>query len=830
MSITKYLSLLSPIRKPAVSGPHIFDQSDPQAVKLLFHHVAGFTRDSGVKERIESSYRDAAGKESQAREKAFIAAYISAEASILKVSNRLDGGVQGTKALRDDVYAHIDLSALGKHFRFIFLPDSQQAVMLYTLGVNHLLEYAAEYVGAGRVAAITAKYTQNELISQSNGNATNQFDLTDEQRNRLYGYSVEKISQVFKELFEGFYRETVQSVGEAYAVVLFGRLYGNVKSTYPYDIVGLFLDAMPDLPFDAERKSLMSRRDLEITIASATEQLVEIKSALEEKVKLMEEQNKTLESTKKAVLNVLDDAQILEENLKKERDRAKAIIASMSEGLFVVDPSNVVTILNSKALAIVGMNADDAVGKKLSEITTIYKDGTQLREDEQPLAKTLRSGQTVVGGLTDNYSLKSASGIIPITFATAPLRYEDRVAGALVTFRDGTAEKEAKDTIERTVIERTRELREKNEALVAAKEQVSEGWLLLQKEKARLTASINSLPLGFILTDVDENIFIINPAAERILGALKPIVSFAEFETHFGSDMKLHEAHEKCRTERVHIDLKDILLGAKYLHIFFSPIVLAADGGKYIGSVVLLEDVTEGKVIERSKDEFFSIASHELRTPLTAIRGNASMITDYFKEALKDPQLSEMIGDIHESSVRLIDIVNDFLDVSRLEQKRFDFKKEVFDIVEIVKSVISEFQVTGSQHKLSIILEDPPQPVIEVLADKNRTKQVLLNLVGNAIKFTEVGGVTLRITILDNGVEVSIADTGRGISMENQGFLFHKFQQAGESLITRDATRGTGLGLYISKLMVEGMGGTIYLVRSEVGKGSVFAFTTPKHV
>src|SRR5213075_2929978 len=97
-----------------------------------------------------------------------------------------------------------------------------------------------------------------------------------------------------------------------------------------------------------------------------------------------------------------------------------------------------------------------------------------------------------------------------------------------------------------------------------------------------------------------------------------------------------------------------------------------------IGTAILVEDVTEERVMARSKDEFFSIASHELRTPLTAIRGNTSLIQQYYKAQLKDGQLNEMVGDIHESSLRLIEIVNDFLDASRLEQGKMQFHPEPF--------------------------------------------------------------------------------------------------------------------------------------------------------
>jgi signal transduction histidine kinase len=115
-----------------------------------------------------------------------------------------------------------------------------------------------------------------------------------------------------------------------------------------------------------------------------------------------------------------------------------------------------------------------------------------------------------------------------------------------------------------------------------------------------------------------------------------------------------------------------------------------------------------------------------------------------------------------------------------------------------------------------------------VTADKQRIKQVIYNLLGNAIKFTDTGHITISTRQDDNFVFISISDTGRGVPAEAQRLLFRKFQQAGSSLLTRDTTNGTGLGLYISKLIVEQSGGRIGLEHSEVGKGSSFIFSLPR--
>jgi signal transduction histidine kinase len=232
--------------------------------------------------------------------------------------------------------------------------------------------------------------------------------------------------------------------------------------------------------------------------------------------------------------------------------------------------------------------------------------------------------------------------------------------------------------------------------------------------------------------------------------------------------------------------------------------------------------------LQRSRDEFFSIASHELRTPLTAIRGNTSLIKQYFPDVLKDDNVHEMIDDIHDSSVRLIEIVNDFLDASRLEQDKMKLVRQPFTIEPLVEKVIYEMASLSRDKGIALTFDQETLGEIpQVYGDMNRVKQILYNLIGNAMKFTKQGSVTINCLIQGRRLKVTVTDTGPGISPEGQQLLFHKFQQTAQSIITRDDTRGTGLGLYISKLLVEHMGGEIRLEHSEVGKGSTFSFTLP---
>lgn len=378
--------------------------------------------------------------------------------------------------------------------------------------------------------------------------------------------------------------------------------------------------------------------------------------------------------------------------------------------------------------------------------------------------------------------------------------------------------KDEKANIEKKVEERTKELRQ-------ARDKISEAWFQLQQEKARLTASINSLSLGFIMTDDQNKVMTTNPAVITILGqASGGEWTIEELAEKLEGKIDLLGMCQMAIKTKKWFDEKAIVFQDKHLHLYIAPIVT---GDKCIGTVILLEDITAAKNLERAREEFFALASHELRTPLTAIRGNVSLIETYYGDKLtQNKDLKEMLHDIYESSIRLIKIVNDFLDTSRLEQKRIKFKQESIDIDALIKEGIKEYATIASAKKITLAYKKGV-PLLSVLADRDRLRQVISNLIDNALKYTKQGGITMETEKDGQLVKFRIKDSGVGIAWENQKLLFHKFQQAGEQILTRDVTQGTGMGLYISKLLIEGMGGKISLEESKLGKGSSFVFTLP---
>jgi hypothetical protein len=347
-------------------------------------------------------------------------------------------------------------------------------------------------------------------------------------------------------------------------------------------------------------------------------------------------------------------------------------------------------------------------------------------------------------------------------------------------------------------------------------------------ERARFIASIDGIVGAYILFDKNGKVILINHTVSDILGKADGNWTMESIQQKLGQLIDISKEFNNCIVNKKKLFLRSVVFGTKFIDIHMTPIFVE-EGKKTqnVGALLLIHDITEEKILQRSKDEFFSIASHELRTPLTVIRGNMSVALNYYLAELENKEFRELIEDTHKSSIRLIGIVNDFLDMSRLEQGKIGFRKERFDLVKLAQGVVGELSARAKEKNISLMLSGSSLGECAVASDEERLKEVIINLVANAINFTETGGVTIGISLEGGLANIRVADTGRGIPESMQSLLFRKFQQAGESLSVRDPYKGTGLGLYISKMLIEGMGGDIKLVKSEEGKGTTFLIRIP---
>jgi len=239
-----------------------------------------------------------------------------------------------------------------------------------------------------------------------------------------------------------------------------------------------------------------------------------------------------------------------------------------------------------------------------------------------------------------------------------------------------------------------------------------------------------------------------------------------------------------------------------------------------IWDYVLLYDKI--KELDQLKDEFISIASHELRTPLTAIKGYTSIILEGTFGPITDKNMKQSLERVMSSSKKLEDLVEDLLNVSRLEQGRLTVEMTDLQLEPAIEEVVAQLSVTADEKNLKLTFEKPDQPLPLISADKDRLGQVLVNLIGNSIKYTEKGSVTVSTEVKDDEMRIKVNDTGIGISPEAQKRLFQKFYRVQTE--KTEKIHGTGLGLWITKQIVELMNGHIY-VDSIEGQGTQFMVT-----
>jgi signal transduction histidine kinase len=245
-------------------------------------------------------------------------------------------------------------------------------------------------------------------------------------------------------------------------------------------------------------------------------------------------------------------------------------------------------------------------------------------------------------------------------------------------------------------------------------------------------------------------------------------------------------------------------------------------GNEFIGATIVFRDVTREREIDKAKTEFVSLASHELRTPLTAIDGLVSMILEGEYGEVNN-NLKQPLADVNISSERLIHLVNDLLNLSRIQAGKMKYILSDFPIADVIIEAVHLLQPLSEQKRLQ--LTTAKLESILVQGDLDKVKQVLNNLIGNSLKFTDKGNITISVKSEEDKINVYIADTGIGIAKEDQNKMFGKFEQL-ESAIGRPT--GTGLGLHISREMTRKMGGELWLEKSEMGSGSTFAFSLPK--
>jgi PAS domain S-box-containing protein len=471
--------------------------------------------------------------------------------------------------------------------------------------------------------------------------------------------------------------------------------------------------------------------------------------------------------------------------------------------------------------------------------------------DVEALCNPLRIGPEVLDAQLQPESVKGVEltcrrkdgELLHVSFSTATLVDEEgNIEGKVATFTDITARRES----------------EQERLELVERERVAQAEA---KAERRFRELLEAAPDAILEIDSEGRVVLANAVAERVFGYTRDELLGEPVELLIPFDLRgrheqhrsAYKAHPTTRPMGSGLDLyaqrKD---GSRFpVEISLSPV--KSDDGSRVSAIV--RDVTDRKQTQlkiqalhesftrelsatnqqlelrnleveranRLKSEFLASMSHELRTPLHTIIGFSELLSEELEGPLNEKQ-KRFMSHIHQDSLHLLELINEVLDLSKIEAGRLELHRETFDMAAALHEVLASVRALGAPK--SIDIESRVPGGIPVHADHVRFKEMLYNLLSNAVKFTPDGGkVWIEATRADGSVAISVIDTGLGIPPEEHESVFEKFYQVGAT--TKGVREGTGLGLAITKRLVEQHGGKIW-VESEPGQGSRFTFTLPR--
>jgi len=464
-------------------------------------------------------------------------------------------------------------------------------------------------------------------------------------------------------------------------------------------------------------------------------------------------------------------------------------------GVCTVNPTGVIVDLNQAVKKLICYNETELIGQG---IEFIFEDKELAKKFLKRVfeSKTVESQEMVL--------LTRAKEKIPVSVSASIRRdYQGTLIGCFWAISDITEIKKFQENLEEKVKERTKEV---------------------EAEKNKTRAMLTSLTDGLIVFDRAERITLVNPEAEKILRLREEQVINKKISQLAGVS-NLKKLYRILGREIKWTGRKHELVLEKPLKRFFqfsvTPVVV---GKETFGSMIILHDITRQREIDRLKTEFVSIAAHQLRTPLSAIKWTLRMLLDGDVGKLSQEQLS-FLEKGYQSNERMITLINDLLNVARIEEGRFVYNPAPQSIEKIIKNVIEGVSGTAKKKKLKLIFEKPKKFLPKVKVDREKINLVIQNLLDNAISFSKPGGqVTISVESDKMDLKIMIRDNGIGIPKSQQERIFGKFFRADNAIELE--TEGTGLGLFICKNIVEAHGGEIWF-ESKEDKGTTFWFSLP---
>ena len=343
-------------------------------------------------------------------------------------------------------------------------------------------------------------------------------------------------------------------------------------------------------------------------------------------------------------------------------------------------------------------------------------------------------------------------------------------------------------------------------------------------ERSKLSEVLSSIVDGIIALDFNKNILLTNKAAEEITGFTEPELIGHQVDqlVHLFTEQEEILSKTYCQSPFNQI-AKLVGKDGKQAKVNVSTVQVSGNVQTNVSCILIMHDIAKEEELEKMRLDFVSMASHELRTPLTSIIGYLSVFIEENKGKVADLEL-DLLKKSLISAQQLLTLVGNLLSVNKIEREQMSVFSQSLDYLPIITKAVEDLKSQAVQK--SVVLNfNPPQVLPKVLADPIRIPEVITNLVANAINYTNAGGsVDVSLAVSPNEMTTVISDTGVGIPKEAIPHLFNKFFRVSNQM--QQASKGTGLGLYIAKSIVEKLGGKIW-VESEMGKGSQFSFTLP---
>ncbi|MFN6568328.1 response regulator [Dendronalium sp. ChiSLP03b] len=522
------------------------------------------------------------------------------------------------------------------------------------------------------------------------------------------------------------------------------------------------------------------------------------------------------------------DRSLAENALRESEASYKQLIELCPEAIFIQSEGKFI-FLNSAAIKLFGATkAEELIDKQVVDFVhpnsqTLVQERIQyLREFQQPVP------------LLEEEWLRLDGTTIDLEVVAAPLVYQDKLAAQVVA-RDISERKQtekalykANNELELRVAERTAELITVNRKLQSELDERQRTQEALRVSQTRFEGILGIADDAIISIDASQGITLFNQGAEKIfgysaseilgqsLGVLLP-QRFAQVHRQHVVDFGKSPNMARRMGERREIfgRRKD---GTEFpAEASISKLNIEEE----IVYTVILRDVTERKQIERMKDEFVSVVSHELRTPLTSIHGSLGMLASGLLQPNSE-QGKRLLKIATDSTERLVRLINDILDIERIESGKVKMEREICNLAELIDSAVNIMQPLANKAGVTLSISSLS---VQLWADPDRIVQTLTNLLSNAIKFSFAGTtVWLAVQQQEHEVLLTVKDTGRGIPSDKLNSIFERFQQV-DSSDSRDRD-GTGLGLAICQSIVQQHGGCIW-VESALSEGSTFFMTLP---